>query len=257
MLSRGNGLCKLREKPLNLKELRLKELLKDSATRQLATEVKPPVHQAVYEALRDRLLFGELEPGQAVTIQGLCDSLSAGMTPVREAIRRLIAEGALQMRGNRRVVVPSLTVNGVKELDFMRKSLEGELTRRAVHRLSADTLRRMDDIDSALNNAIARGDIRAYLTLNYAFHTTLYSAADSPIVLATVTRLWLRFGPSLRVVVGRYGTMNLPDKHAELLQALAAKDAAAAQLAIKEDIDQGMSQIEQALATLPSETRFD
>lgn len=207
------------------------------------TPPKRPAHQTVYEDLRDRILFGELAPGEAVTIQGLCDSTGAGMTPVREAIRRLIAAGALQMRGNRRVLVPALTPSGVLELDFMRKALEGELTKRATSRLTAGCLQRLDEIDGDLNTAITRGDIRAYLSCNYHFHTTLYEAADSPIILATVTRLWLRFGPSLRVVCGRYGTMNLPDKHAELLMALRRKDEEAARLAVVEDIEQGMSQV--------------
>ena len=52
---------------------------------------KTPIHQHVYERLRKMILFGDLAPGQGVTIQGLTAALDAGMTPVREAIRRLIA----------------------------------------------------------------------------------------------------------------------------------------------------------------------
>ena len=63
---------------------------------------KMPAHQAVYEKLRVMILFGDLAPGQPVTIQGLTDQLNVGMTPVREALRRLIAEGALTHQGNRR-----------------------------------------------------------------------------------------------------------------------------------------------------------
>ena len=57
----------------------------------LTNERKIPAHETVYRKLRDLVLFGEIAPGQAVTIQGLTDQLDAGMTPVREAIRRLIA----------------------------------------------------------------------------------------------------------------------------------------------------------------------
>ena len=64
---------------------------------------KRPEHQAIYHQIRDLILFGILVPGQAVTIQGLVDLIGAGMTPVREAIRRLTAEGALEIGGNRRV----------------------------------------------------------------------------------------------------------------------------------------------------------
>ena len=64
---------------------------------------------------------------------------------------------------------------------------------------------------------------------------------------ATVDRLWLRFGPSLRVVCGRFGTLNLPDKHMDLLAAFARKDASAAAKAMAEDVTQGMKQIRAAL----------
>ena len=54
---------------------------------------KQPAHESVYQGLRQMILGGDFAPGQAVTIQGLVELLGAGMTPVREAIRRLISEG--------------------------------------------------------------------------------------------------------------------------------------------------------------------
>lgn len=222
-------------------------MLNYSAGKDEHTVAKRPAHEAVYEKLRQQILFGDLAPGQAVTIQGVTESLGAGMTPVREAIRRLISAGALTMMGNRRITVPILTENCVEELVFIREKLEPALAGRAVSKISSKTLRRLKDEDDALNMAIERGDISAYLTHNYRFHARVYSIAEAPIVAATVDRLWLRFGPSLRVVCGRYGTMNLPDKHADLLEALAEGDRPAAEQAMKDDVQQGMGQIRAAL----------
>ena len=70
---------------------------------------KIPSHEVTYARLRDMILFGHLAPGAPVTIQGLITELDAGMTPVREAIRRLTAEGALVLHDNRRVSVPRMT----------------------------------------------------------------------------------------------------------------------------------------------------
>jgi len=67
-----------------------------------------PNHERAYRRLRGMILYGDLAPGQAVTIQGLVERLASGMTPVREAIRRLTAEGALTLQGNRRLCVPVL-----------------------------------------------------------------------------------------------------------------------------------------------------
>ena len=208
---------------------------------------KMPAHQQVYETLRAMILFGDLAPGQAVTIQGITADLGAGMTPVREALRRLIAEGALTHQGNRRVSVPALTRDCIDELVFMRKTLEGDLTRRAATRVDAADLEAIRNVEQDLNLAIDRGDIGGYLTHNYRFHSLIYGRAGAPIMAATVDRLWLRFGPSLRVVCGRFGTSNLPDKHKELLEAFEACDADAAAAAMVQDVEQGMRQIEAAL----------
>lgn len=216
-----------------------------------AAAPKVPIHQHVYERLRNMILFGDLAPGQGVTIQGLTSELDAGMTPVREALRRLISEGALTHLGNRRVTVPELTHAGLEELGFMRETLEPELTRRAAMRMTEDWLESLKTCDAALNQAIDRGDVGGYLMQNYRFHAMIYELAEAPIMAATVDQLWLRFGPSLRVVCGRYGTSNLPDKHVELLAAFAAGDAALASKVMADDVAQGMTQIRAALDGQP------
>jgi DNA-binding GntR family transcriptional regulator len=208
---------------------------------------KTPAHQHVYEQVRGMILFGDLAPGQAVTIQGLTSTLRAGMTPVREALRRLIAEGALTHKDNRRVSVPVLSPGCLDELGFMRSTLEPELTRRAARQITSENLAELRKIDTKLNAAISSGSIGGYLTHNYLFHTAIYAAASAPIMAATVDQLWLRFGPSLRVVCGRFGTSNLPDKHADLLNALASGDVDGAGKAMAEDVDQGTKQVRAAL----------
>ncbi|WP_428927200.1 GntR family transcriptional regulator [Marinibacterium sp. SX1] len=207
------------------------------------TPADPPEHERVYRALRDRVLFGDLRPGQPVTIQGLAAELGAGMTPVREAIRRMTSEGGLVFQGNRRVSVPVLGRSDVQQILFLRCAIEPELTRRACKALSADLLDALRDTDAALDGAIAAGDIAGYLRHNHRFHETLYAAADAPIMAQTVDRLWLQFGPSLRVVCGRFGTQNLPDRHREILAALDQGDAEAAAGAMMRDVTDGMTQV--------------
>ena len=116
----------------------------------------PPAHETVYRQLRESILFGELAPGQPVTIQGIADMLGAGMTPVREAIRRLTAEGALEFQGNRRVCVPQLTAGNVSELIFARQSIEPQLAMRATERATDPDLLRLDDDLSAFHARCAK-----------------------------------------------------------------------------------------------------
>ena len=176
------------------------------------------------------------------------DALGVGMTPVREALRRLIAEGALAFMGNRRIVVPELDLASVDELCIARRALEPELARRAATYVTSQDVDRLTEVDTQLDLAIRRGDVRQYLIENHKFHRVLNAMSRAPILTETVDRLWLRFGPSLRVVCGQIGTRNLPDRHKDLLTALRAQDANAAAAAIEADVVQGMEQIRLGLS---------
>jgi len=208
---------------------------------------KTPTHELVYRQIRQMILFGELAPGQAVTIQGLVTELGSGITPVREALRRLTASGALDFKGNRRICVPELTTEQLDELVFARLAIEPELARQATVRMADSDIDRLSETDAMLNHAIAQGDVRGYLEQNFKFHDQLYAQSDAQILMAISRALWLRVGPSLRVVCGQFGTFNLPDKHKEALAAMRARDADGVAQAIREDIQQGYGQIKASL----------
>lgn len=209
---------------------------------------KIPTHEVTYAQLRDMILFGVLEPGQPVTIQGLIQDLGAGMTPVREAIRRLTAEGALLPQGNRRVAVPKLTAGTLDELAFVRLAIEPRMAGLACAQATPAFIARLEALDDAVTEAIRDGDIPAYLQSNHEFHFALYEASGTPILLDIARGLWLRFGPSLRAVCARVGSAELPDRHLEALAALRTGDAAGVASAIERDIAQGVDQIRAALA---------
>ncbi|MEZ5913932.1 MAG: GntR family transcriptional regulator [Paracoccaceae bacterium] len=213
-----------------------------------AASRKVPSHEITYCQLRDMILFGQLTPGQPVTIQGLTATLGAGMTPVREAIRKLTAEGALELQGNRRVCVPQLTASQLEELAFARLTIESKLAELACKHLTKNDYAQLSALDDQVTAAIDTGDIHRYLLTNYRFHFMLYERAEAPILLSLAQSLWLRFGPSLRVVCGRYGTSNLPDRHQEAMAAAMAGDSAALAHAIHEDISQGIDQVRGSLA---------
>lgn len=206
-----------------------------------------PAHEVVYRDLRARVLHGVLEPGQAVTIQGLTRELGAGMTPVREALRRLMAEGALEFRDNRRISVPVLRASDVEQLRHARLSLEPDLARRACLNAAPRDIADLQAIDSQLDEAIRRGNVHGYLVENHRFHARLNAMAEAPILSGLVEGLWLRFGPSLRVVCGQFGTRNLPDMHKDLVAAIKLGNSEAAAIAMAGDVEQGMEMIAQAL----------
>ncbi len=209
---------------------------------------KIPSHEVTYARLRDMILFGHLAPGAPVTIQGLIGDLGAGMTPVREAIRRLTAEGALLPQGNRRVAVPELSAEMLEQVAFARLAIEPRLAERAAARLTPAQIDRLEAIDIKVNRAIDIGNLPDYLAANHAFHFALYEAADAPVLMDLARSLWLRAGPSLRVVIDRFGRETAPDLHREALAAMRARDATALAAAIERDIQQGVDHVRPALA---------
>lgn len=208
---------------------------------------KIPTHEVTYARMRDMVLFGHLEPGQPITIQGLVATLGVGMTPVREAIRRLAAEGALLPQGNRRVAVPQLDRGLLDQVAFARLTIEPKLAELAAAHLTPDAIDRLQSIDNGVDPAIQAGDIPGYLAANHAFHFALYELSGAPVLVDIARSLWLRFGPSLRVVCARYGSASLPDRHSEALAAMRAGDAPALAAAIERDIAQGVDQVRLAL----------
>jgi DNA-binding GntR family transcriptional regulator len=212
-----------------------------------AADRKVPTHELTYVRLRDMVLTGGLAPGQAVTIQGLIRDLGAGMTPVREAIRRLTAEGALQLHGNRRVSVPSLTPALLDQIAFARLTIEPKIAELAVPRLTPEVIQRLEAIDAGIDPAIRQGDIPAYLTGNHRFHFVLYEASGAAVLTDIAQSLWLRFGPSLRAVVARYHARRLPDMHVDALAAMRAGDGKALARAVEADIAQGVDLVRLAL----------
>ena len=208
---------------------------------------KIPTHEVTYARLRDMILYGVLQPGQAVTIQGLTADLEVGMTPVREAIRRLAAEGALLPQGNRRVTVPRLTGALLDQIAFARMTIEPKLAELACANVTPALVARLRALDAPIYAAIRAHDVQAYLQNNQAFHFALYEASQAAVLVDMARSLWLRFGPSLRVVVARDGALALPDLHIEALAAMERGDAAGLAQAMQHDIAQGVDQVRLAL----------
>lgn len=211
-----------------------------------AQPARTPEHETTYRRLRDMVLFGGLVPGQRVTIHGIAGMLDAGMTPVREAIRRLTAEGALALHDNRRVSVPHLTCAQLDELAFARLAIEPQLARLAARNSSDGLADRLALIDCAVDRAIQAADVQGYLASNARFHFALYEAAEAPILLSLTRALWLRFGPSLRVIMESGGPSG-PDRHREAVTALRKGDEAGLAEALTDDIEQGLSRVRRGL----------
>jgi len=213
-------------------------------THAIAGPAEPaPLHRNVHAELSRRFITGNVMPGGSLSTRGLAEELGVSQTPVREALSRLAAEGAVEIRSKRKIVVPMMTGDRFQELLRCRELLEPEAAVRALPYIDATRLKRLRQVDESIGAAIEHGDLRAYMQGNYDFHFLIYDAQPRGILNRLIEALWLQFGPYMRVVYGRVGTANLVDQHEVALQAIRAGDAAKLGRAILADIRDGMGLI--------------
>ena len=197
-------------------------------------------HEAVYRALRVMIMHGELEPGQSVTIRGLASKFGVSMTPARDAVRRLSAEGALSISSTGRVGTPELSNERIEELASIRALLEPELASRALPRAHLNLLERLSNINSSIDQAIVKDDAVDYIRRNLEFHRTLYLRAQAPAMLALVETVWLQLGPTMRSLYSQLQRREASHNHRLAIAALKVGDEPSLKLAIRADVTQGL-----------------
>lgn len=197
------------------------------------------IQDRIYAELCDALICGRLQGGQTLQIRDLADAFQTSVMPVREALRRLVAEGALESATQRPVRVPPLSVQRLDDIYEARLLVEGHAAERAAAHADDALLAGLADADAAFSAAIQTHDVDAELQANQRFHFTLYEAARSPTLMTMIRSLWLQSGPYVRVAVehhqpeqGRPRTQH----HHGLMQALAQRDAAATRRELEADL---------------------
>jgi len=197
-------------------------------------------HERVYRTLRQQVMHGELPPGQAMTLRGLGLQFGVSITPAREAVRRLVAEGALTLSSSGRISTPELTPERIEELASIRALLEPEMAARALPRAHFALIDRLALINAANQEAVVNHDAVAYVRSNLEFHRTLYLRAQTPAMLALCETVWLQLGPTMRALYHKLRRRDVPHHHRVILAALRAGDEPGLRLAVRTDVTQGL-----------------
>lgn len=194
----------------------------------------------VHAELSRRFITGKVTPGSTLSTRRLARELGVSQTPVREALSRLAADGAVQIRSKRKIVIPSMTAERFRDLLRCRELLEPEAAMMALPFIDSKRLKRLEQVDESIGEALDSGDVNAYMQGNFDFHFLIYGAQPRSTLNRLIETLWLQFGPYMRVVYGRVGTANLVDQHQVAIRAIGAGDAKRLGRAILADIRDGM-----------------
>jgi len=200
-------------------------------------------HQWVYRLLRNNLLCGRIEPGKPLTIRGVAEILRVSPMPVREALHRLACEGAVEVKNNRRVIVPAMTAEKFNELSELRILLETHAAEGALPYIKQLDIEILEQIDAKIDAAVEHHDVDNISLHNQSFHRHLYCANPFQVAVPLIESLWLQLGPFSRIAISKLEKVYLVDRHVEALEALRQRNLFGLRRAIEADIRDGIASI--------------
>lgn len=197
----------------------------------------PTLQDKTYQTLHQWLTVGRFLPGERLKIRQVADELGVGIMPVRAALQRLAAEGALINIPNCGVVVPKLKRVQFDDILQTRLLLEGQAAEQGTYKMTDADMAVMALLTKQMAAAIAANDAKGYLEANEQFHVTLYRASGSPLLMELIETVWLKVGPiSNQLFEDKRFSLKLNDAHEDVMEALQRRDAAAVRRAIEQDM---------------------
>ncbi len=208
-------------------------------------------HEPIYQHLRLELMRGDVRPGDRMVVKHLSDRFDTSTLPVRQALQRLVAEGALSDEPYRGARVPLRGVEELMDLRRVRCAIEGQAAEWAADRISEEELKRMHGLQAKLTSFDGAEKSQHYLAWNFEFHMTLYGAARSPLLMPLIERLWLRAGPYLNAMRTEFTLGQGLDHHEEVLTAMASGDGKAARAAVAAELSEAAEVMVRAMLRGP------
>lgn len=198
---------------------------------------REPLWDLAHTQLQDALLAGRFAPCTVLTLRSLAESFGISITPVRDAVTRLVAQGVLQQGARNSAIVPNLSRRELEHLTVVRCALEGRAAREAALHRDEVMLRRLQERLSTMQALIADRKLESYLEHHRKFHFGIYAMSGIPLLVETIENMWLRCGPVLSFVIPEYVVLLKGwDHHTAALKAIVAGDADGAEREIVADI---------------------
>ncbi len=146
-------------------------------------------------SLKSALIVGALKPGARLITKEIADQLGTSITPVREALLRLVSAGALHATPAQAFLVPEVCRERYLEINIIRKQVEGMAVEVACTNLDADKMKKLQQLAASYQEALTGSNIEQTLQANRTFRFCLYDYAEMPTLTAIIEQLWVRIGP--------------------------------------------------------------
>ncbi|EHK66058.1 GntR family transcriptional regulator [Achromobacter arsenitoxydans] len=194
--------------------------------------------EQVADYLRERIISGVFPRGSRLKQAEIAEQLRLSITPVREALKLLEAEGYISGDSYRGARVVPFDAGASAEILQLRLLLESQLVRAAIERITTKDIAELRVLADDFAKSFESGDRATARGVNYRFHRQLYDIAQLPQTLHFVQILWARYPFDLINSASGRGEHAVRE-HEEILQAFASGDASAAMLAMRKHIESG------------------
>jgi DNA-binding GntR family transcriptional regulator len=208
--------------------------------------------EQVADYLREGIISGRLPRGARLKQTEIAQELKISITPVREALKLLEAEGYLASDSYRGATVAPFDVGASTEILKLRITLETQLVESAVRNITTDQIAELRELAAQFEEAARTDDSTAARGINYRFHRRMYDFAKLPKTLHFVQVLWAQYPFD---VINRIGgrALRAAMEHHELLRNVIEGDAAGAMLTMRRHIETGWNELRDSLPPAVSE----
>jgi len=204
----------------------------------------------VYKLLRDKIIQGELEPGERISEAEISKVLEVSRQPVREAFIRLRNDGLVEVRPQRGTFVTKIYVDAVSDARFIREAIEVEIVRLLAETCTPEQIARLREIIEEQRLASA-SDIEKFFYLDESFHRLLADFAGKGTVWTVVGRLKAHFDRVRYLSSSKKPLDRVIDHHAAIVDALAAHDASKAERVIRDHMKEVLIDLPKIMAQQP------
>jgi len=201
---------------------------------------RPQLAEDVARYVRKRIFDGTYAAGQYIRLDQLATELGVSVTPVREALFVLSAEGLLSQQPRRGFVVVSLTGRDLTDVANVQAHIGGELAARAAVNITDEQLRELEKVQTELEDAYASDDDDRAVRLNHKFHKAINVAADSPKLAQLMSQI-TRYAPESVFPTITGWPDQSTEHHRKLLAALEERDEDLARTLMSEHLAAGAS----------------
>jgi DNA-binding GntR family transcriptional regulator len=199
-----------------------------------------------YNSIAEALMKGSLHAGERLRIRSIAQDLGTSVTPVRDAILRLVQDEALIMRNSRDIRVPAISADEYMQIRNIRIELEGLAAERAATVATAQDVARLEALVRDNEAAIKRRDYALGTELNQVFHAELAVIGQTPVLLGVLRRLWVRIGPLLSDSYAA-GGRTMVEHHYAIVDAIKRHDPQLARASVRQDILEGSTVVAEAM----------